>query len=765
MTAKSFDNCVFRFGVFELDPGTGELRRNGQPVNLQPQPTRVLVLLASRAGELVSRDELQREIWGEETFVDFEHGVNFCVSRVRAALGDDPETPRFVETLPRRGYRFVAPVKQVKLAPADESGRSQALATGFATRTPDSDRHTEPETAPQSESPSGEDALRNEGAAALSVAAALKPQVPEPVLLPFRVPKSIAPRERSVPWLLTVAALALVAAGVRWMSPAPAPHLLRLHQLTHFGRAEAALGVVTDGARVYFTEVKGGRYTLDQVPVTGGEPTPVPLSFPNAEVFDISPDHTELLVGTFVGLETAEPLWIVPVTGGPPHRVSDVLVGSAAWSPDGQSIAYSKDTDLYLINRDGSGWRQLAHMPATAGALARPRWSPDGRALRFTAGGDGDPGDVVWEIGRDGSSLHRLLTTGDGYGTWTPDGRYYLYRFAGSEPGLASIWAIRETASIFQRSNRNPVELYAGPQYFFGPVPSADGKRIFFIGDQERRELVRYDFSSRQFVPFLSGIFAHEISFSKDGQSVAYTLSPDSEVWLSKADGRDRHPLTFPPLNTEGARLSPDGRRVAFAAVTTSAKSGLYLQPTEAGAKPELVLALTRGGVVGWEPDGQSLVYWGGSEAAKGQTLALYLVDLKTGKVSALPGSEGLHHGTLSPDGLRVAALTDTDKLVVVFDLRSHEKVELARGAALYYPCWSHDGRAVFFQDILEGSDQPIYRVRLADRKVVRVTNFAQPFPAEVVGYRLTGLTPDDSPLATLIRKNADLYALDVDLP
>ena len=98
------------FGAFELDLATSELRRSGSVVRLPPQPLKVLALLAGRPGELVTREELRAHLWGEETFVDFDRGLNFCVNQVRAALGDDADAPRFVETLPRRGYRFIAPV-------------------------------------------------------------------------------------------------------------------------------------------------------------------------------------------------------------------------------------------------------------------------------------------------------------------------------------------------------------------------------------------------------------------------------------------------------------------------------------------------------------------------------------------------------------------------------------------------------------------------------------------------------------------------------
>ena len=98
------------FGDYELDCRTGELRRNGATLRLQPQPTKVLTILATRAGEVVTRQELADQVWGSDTYVDFEHGLNFAVRRIRSVLEDDPDNPRFLETIPKRGYRFIAPV-------------------------------------------------------------------------------------------------------------------------------------------------------------------------------------------------------------------------------------------------------------------------------------------------------------------------------------------------------------------------------------------------------------------------------------------------------------------------------------------------------------------------------------------------------------------------------------------------------------------------------------------------------------------------------
>jgi DNA-binding winged helix-turn-helix (wHTH) protein/TolB-like protein len=100
---------VIRFGLFEFDPAARTLSREGVPVRLQPQPARVLALLLERNGQLVTRDELRSAVWGDETFVDFERGLNFCIAQIRSALGDAADSPRYVETLPRRGYRFIAP--------------------------------------------------------------------------------------------------------------------------------------------------------------------------------------------------------------------------------------------------------------------------------------------------------------------------------------------------------------------------------------------------------------------------------------------------------------------------------------------------------------------------------------------------------------------------------------------------------------------------------------------------------------------------------
>jgi DNA-binding winged helix-turn-helix (wHTH) protein/TolB-like protein len=101
---------LYKFGIFEFDSATGELRREGELVRMEAQPAQVLGLLLERAGETVTRDELRQRVWGSDTFVDFDRGLNYCVAQIRSALQDSAQSPRFVRTLPKRGYQFIAPV-------------------------------------------------------------------------------------------------------------------------------------------------------------------------------------------------------------------------------------------------------------------------------------------------------------------------------------------------------------------------------------------------------------------------------------------------------------------------------------------------------------------------------------------------------------------------------------------------------------------------------------------------------------------------------
>jgi len=197
-----------------------------------------------------------------------------------------------------------------------------------------------------------------------------------------------------------------------------------------------------------------------------------------------------------------------------------------------------------------------------------PSWSPDGKRLSLSVVDPQTSRPALWELNADGSNLHpRLAGWGgepfDCNGTWTPNGKYFLFdSFRG---GPDSIWAVRERGSWFERWSREPMRLSSGPMSAGKPVASKDGRRIFFLADTGKvSRLSRYDAKSGDWSPYLSGISAEQVDFSRDGQWVAYTSILGANLVRSRMDGSQRLQLTSPPVEAANPRWSPDGEKIAL---------------------------------------------------------------------------------------------------------------------------------------------------------------------------------------------------------
>jgi Tol biopolymer transport system component/DNA-binding winged helix-turn-helix (wHTH) protein len=724
MSLSSQTPRVLRFGVFEVDPRVGELRRNGLRIKLQEQPFQVLVMLLERPGEMVAREELQRRLWPADTFVDFDHSLNSAVKKLREALGDQAENPRFIETLHRRGYRFIAPVE----------GQLDAPGTG---------------TPSQGEAVSGK---ASPGAGEASAGRA------------------------ATSWVKIAGVVAaLLAAGsvvMWWVSPLPAPRVLNYTQLTKDGADKVSVvsigsilpPIVTDGSRLYFTELRrGASGFIGQVSVTGGETAIIPMPFPNAAVLGISPSGSDLLVYTWLVNELEVPLWVVPVLGGTPRRIGDVTQ-DATWSPDGK-IVYTRDHDLYEAQRDGTGSHKLA---SVAGLPVWPRWSPDGKVLRFTEHEPKKDSSSLWEVAADGSQLHPILPDWSNHaaeccGNWTPNGKYFV--FQSTRNGRADLWAIREKQNPWRKAGREPVQLTAGPMSLSLPLPSKDGEKLFALGTTLRGELVRYDAKSGQFVPYLDGISAIGVAFSREGDWVAYVAYPEGTLWRSKADGTQRVQLTFPPMEVIAPRWSPEGKRIAFMGRGPGQGWRVYLVASEGGSSPQELLPGDDGQAApDWSPDGNSVVFGGFPEEISGDASAtsIHLLDLKTHQTSMLPGSEGLYCPRWSPDGRYISATTADGRKLMLFDAANRKWTEpenLSEGC----PAWSRDGKYLYFQTF-DVNEPAFFRLRISDRRRERLTGINL---RRVVQqwFWWNGLTPDDSPLLLRDESSEEIYALDWLLP
>jgi Tol biopolymer transport system component len=537
-------------------------------------------------------------------------------------------------------------------------------------------------------------------------------------------------------------------------------------QITNDGRQKIGLissSLATDGSRLYFNETAAGGFTLAQVSAAGGETASIPAPSQIPGLADISPNRSELLIASFVGTELEAPLWVLPVPAGAPRRLGDIIGHDGTWSPDSGEIVYARGSDLYAAKNDGSQSRKLA----TATGLPQwPRYSPDGTRLRFTVLDLKDNSLSLWEVSADGSHLHPLLPgwnnpPGECCGNWTLDGKYFL--FQSTRNNRTDIWAIHEETGLFRKIRREPTQLTTGPIDFSSPVPSQDGKKLFVVGAQPRGELVRYDARSRQFLPYLGGMSAENLAFSKDGNWVAYVASPEGSLWRSKMDGSERLQLTSPPMQVALPRWSPDGRRIAYMAQAFGKPWKIYLVSAAGGSPQQLLPGEYMQGDPGWSPDGSSLVFerdWG----QLGPSTALYLLDLKTQQVSKVPGSEGLQSPRWSPDGRHLAAMPVGSYGLALFDFATRKWTDLAKDISVAgSPTWSGDGKYIYFDTY--GEDPAFLRVRIADKQLEPVVSLKNVRRAVGTIGTWSGLAPDNSPLLMRDAGGQEIYALDVDFP
>jgi len=586
--------------------------------------------------------------------------------------------------------------------------------------------------------------------------------------VPVRSPSvaaAAAARPRSGAKFITLSTgvLIVVLVFAYLLRPAlPPPRITGFTQLTHDGHqknfyGQVATTVLTDGPRLYVQENINGRFVVSQVSASGGETVPLPLELPNVNLDSISPDKSELIVGSFTGYELDQPLWAIPILGGSPRRLGEMTAEDAAWMPN-RDLLIAHGTQLMVV---GSGGTTRKFADVDGGAYWF-RFSPEGRVLRYTV--SGQVSISQWESSlADGSQPHELLAGwkaahDPANGNWTPDGSYFLFHAVRN--GRADIWAIPEREDLFHKPKHDPVQLTAGPMSFYSPQPSSDGKKIFVVGEQPRAELVRYEAKSRQFVPYLGGISAGHVAFSRDGQWVAYTSFPEGNLWRSRSDGSEKLQLTSAPVFAMQPAWSPDGSRIAFVTVESGKHQQINVIPVNGGVPHELAVAQFDATRVSWAPDGNSIVF---GDFVGPPSSSIRSVDINSLRVSTLPGSKHLLWPCLSPDGRYVVAASIDGQMLMLFDTETQKWSQLAE-ASIGLPQWSADSKYVYF-DSGYSAEPTISRVRVADRKLERVASFAGFRRVITPWISWSGVTPDGSSLLMRDIGTQEVYALDFEAP
>lgn len=705
-----------QFGVFEANLNTGELRRSGVPVRIQSQPFKVLAALLEQPGEVVSREKLQKRLWGTDTTVDFDHSLGIAVNKLRDALGDSAENPRFIETLAKRGYRFIAPVKEV--------GQPTTLQV-----------------------------------------------VPPPTAAPSVTPRS------GVLWQWVSGALACIclALGLAFVLRPPVHTPYQVVEVTHAEHVltnetndlevESFSSSVSDGTRLYFSHMDNGNPGLAVALAANGEVSRLhlPAEIGAPLIGALSPDGSRLIVRSHLQAEPEQPIWIVPTLGGDPLRVPNVLAHDATWMPDGQHLLIANGDDLTIVGTDGASVHKLVTTPGLAFWL---RWSPDGKRLRFTLRNPERQTAELWEVDADGSNLHPLLPgwsqpASECCGNWTPDGDYYVFQSWHS--GHSEIWALRERP--WYRRDSTPRQITNGPLDYEAPSTTPGSDRIYFIGVNAQIELLHAVPKSSAFNPLEQNLRAAALAeYSPDGQWVAWLNASDGSLWRSRVDGSDRIELTVPPMRIFSMKWSPDDRQLALMAEMPDMPWKIYLLNADGGKPVPLLQENLNEADPDWSADGKSIIFGRLPDrmdsVQPGTAKAIYMVDLATHRVTGIAGSTGLFSPRLSPDNRYIAAMRLDQRGLLLFDRAAqHWTVLTTHGSG--DPTWSHDGHYLYFQDFLE-TGKPIYRIAVPSGKPEQVATLANLRPIAATDYRLIGLAPGDLPVVSARTSAVNFYSIDL---
>jgi Tol biopolymer transport system component/DNA-binding winged helix-turn-helix (wHTH) protein len=742
------------FGLYEVDLNTGELWRAGHRIKLQSQPFKVLSMLLENAGEVVTREELQLRLWGNDTIVDFDHSLATAINKIREALRDSADNPRFVETLARRGYRFIAPVNHSgataeTVAAADGDGAMHSgIATAITVEEPHAaTAHGEITSPWPTAAPRLDSHLHSHGA----------PHLHEPGHSHAGAPL----------WVGAVCAAALAAGvlggyffGAGRTAVVP-PHIWQLTSNGHLA-VEAPVtenfsASVTDGYQIFVPVLEGGKSAIATVPLSGG--TPVNLNIPDQvqapTMGDISPDGSRLLLRNHLSPESEQPLWVVPASGGSALRVGNVMAHDATWMPDGHGILYAAGNDLYLTQGTDGTPQHYASLPGRAFWL---RWNPAGKLLRFTVIDSITHTQSLWQMTDANRSPRPVLKDfsqpeSECCGVWTADGKAYV--FQSGFGGNTDLWKLAGNGTT------DPVRLTDGPLEFQSPVAARSGNTIYFLGVDARSDVERLT-PSGTLEPehgFLAS--ADRVEFSRDRKWVAWTDSA-GKLWRAASDGTQKIQLTPDSLNVFFARWSPDGSRLAIMAREPGKAWQIYTVAANGGAVQQVLKEDHNSADPSWSADGQELVY-GRTNDALGKDngpRALHTLDLRTGQVSEIPGSEGLFSPRWSPDGRYIAALSLDQRQVRLYDVaaKTWKTLPVDSGAD---PVWSSDGKYLFIHRSLDPS-QPIDRISIPDGAVKELIKLAGSSESGAGDYVFIGVTQDDAPLIRARTSIGNLYAMQI---
>jgi DNA-binding winged helix-turn-helix (wHTH) protein/Tol biopolymer transport system component len=722
MASPVRSTSVIRFGTFELDTAHGTLRKAGISVKLHPQPFRVLSLLAECPGQIVTRERIQHCLWGDNTFVDFEGGINFCVKQIRAALGDDPEKPRYIETLHRRGYRFIAPVS------------NDHIVQPHATSIPSSVAMMPPPACNESK-----------------LAALIAPVVPSIVSSEPTHMYSVPPwKRKSTLALICLFALVFILSSILWITKGQPRHALNLSELKQvqltansFENRVIGGGISPDGKFLAYSDVKRMYLKLIATGETRVVPQPKEFTdqnnlvwqsifwFPDSTRFIANAHHPDPRIDHWTSQESS--VWIASVLGEAPHRLRDHAIAYSV-SPDGSAISFGTnngrlgDREIWLMSPNGEKAHKLfdADEESSIGAL---QWSNDGKRVMYTK--TGESGVTLLSRDLHGGSLITILEPSEMKSVtdffWLADGRL-LYSVAEPEfNGPCDLWEM-----TFDGSTGKPLAKSKRLASWFGFRMSgisqtSDGKKLAFLKSVGRAtsfladsaEGGKHILNPRHFP--LNEVSEGVVDWTPDSKTVLLmSYRPGYPGIYKQALDQD----VADPLVTEGygrnPRVTPDGKSVVYLGIGVAgappikAPEPVMRVSINGGPSQQLFMARTYSLITcAMVPSGPCLI---GEPVQDGKQLAVTVLDPANGRgpeifrFSLVAGDDNWFLD-ISPDGTRIAATRTLTSPIYILSLRGKllQEIQVKGWSNLESFFWAADGKGLFVTSAIPNAKDVLY--------------------------------------------------------